>query len=82
MQKLNLAQFGFSLGVLWGIIVFAFGIYSMITKKGKEIIEMARVIYFGFESSIRGSFIGFFWGFLDGYISGIIIGYIFNLFVR
>lgn len=81
-MKLDKLAMGLSIGIMWGLMVFAATLWVVIAKgEGAHLILLNR-FYLGYTITVAGGFIGFLWGFVDGFIAGWIIAFFYNLFSR
>lgn len=82
MLKLNAQAWGVSMGLIFGIGLFAATII-LVLKSGENVGQHLSLLanYFpGYRVTTAGAFIGFVYAFVVGYGVGRIIGTVYNLF--
>ncbi|MCF7887410.1 MAG: bacteriophage holin [Candidatus Omnitrophica bacterium] len=77
-MKLKISAFGFSLGTVWGLIVFLLGIIGMLFSFGTTLVLVLSSFYLGYATTALGSLIGALWGFLTGFLAGIVFAWLYN----
>ncbi len=78
-MKINTVVLGISIGILWGLIVFA-AVWDIHLRGGTgEHLVLLNRFYPGFTISPLGSVIGLLYGFVSGFIGGWIVGGLYNI---
>lgn len=72
---------GLSLGVVWGLTVFAATIWANI-RGGGATLRVLDAFYLGFSISYPGAVIGLVWGFVNGFVWGVLIASFYNMFFK
>ncbi len=80
-MNLRKRALGLSLGVIWGLAVFAATIVSTMRGKGQH-LPILSGYYLGYTVSYLGAFVGLAWGFVHGFIGGVLIAWLYDLFCR
>ncbi|MEW5806691.1 MAG: hypothetical protein AB1756_05010 [Acidobacteriota bacterium] len=80
-MKLSIKAYGFTTGILLGVIVFLITIYAMIVGGGGHFILLSK-FFFGYKITLFGAILGLVWGFIYGFILGALFAWIHNWFVR
>jgi len=69
-------KWGIFLGLIEGVFVFIFSVYSIFTGNFKKSLEEVTSYFPLWNLKFPGIIFSFVYGFIDGFITGIIIGYI------
>jgi hypothetical protein len=77
-DKLNVKNFGLSIGIVSGIGMLIIGLLSTWFDYGNSIVTLIGEVYIGFSASIIGSIFGGIYGFVDGFVGGVVIAWIYN----
>lgn len=80
-MNLRKRALGLSLGVVWGLAIFAVTFLSAFQGHGDTLI-LLRGFYPGFTVSYWGAVIGLFWGFITGFIGGALIAWFYDFFLK
>ncbi len=80
-MKLNVKALALSLGLMWGLGLFAITWWIILFEGATCEITLIGRVYRGYTISPLGSVIGFGWGFVDGLIGGAILGWVYNRLV-
>lgn len=76
-MDLNKGALGLSLGIVWGLLIFAMTIVDLFRGAGQTLILLS-YIYRGYSISFTGAFIGLVWGFVTGLLFGYIVACLYN----
>ena len=77
-MKLKVKAFALTLGLIWGIGLFAITWWIILLEGASGDVTMIGKIYRGYEISPLGSLVGFVWGLVDGCIGGAIFAWLYN----
>lgn len=80
-MNLRKRALGLSLGVIWGLTVFAVTIYALIRGRGATLQTLGGY-YLGYSVSYPGAVIGLAWGFVNGFVWGVLIALFYDLFFK
>lgn len=78
MMKLDVIEFGITLGCIWGSSVLMLTLMSRVSRRAEKVVRLFSKVYIGCRKTLLGSFIGAVWGFFDGAVSGLLIAWIYN----
>ena len=83
-MKLNARALGFTIGVIWGLVVLLVTIASLWTARsyGRHFLYMLASIYPGYAISKTGAMLGLCYGFADGFIFGWLTAKLYNFFAK
>ena len=77
-MKINVKAFALSVGVWWGLGLFALTWWMILLNgSGGDPTILSRV-YKGYSLTPLGSLIGLVWGFVDGLVGGAILAWLYN----
>lgn len=77
-HQIDVLTVGLAVGAGLAIYVFAMGVISMVSGRGRGIVGLLSEWYVGFGPTISGSLIGAVWGFADGFLAGLLVAWIYN----
>ena len=80
-MNLRKRALGLSLGVVWGLVMFAWTIVATIFGRGQN-LSLFHGYYLGFRVSYLGSLVGFVWGFASGFVVGVLIAWLYSFFCK
>lgn len=80
LDKVNEVALAITLGLTYGIILFAIGILSWLTGWGGSLLPLYSEFFPGFGPTVVGSVAGLIYGLVIGGLFGFIIGVIYNYF--
>jgi hypothetical protein len=78
-MNLRKGALGLSLGIVWGLLVFAATIWAAYHGRGAT-LTVLNSYYLGFSVSYAGAWIGLMWGFVNGFLVGFFIAWFYDLF--
>jgi len=78
MAKLDVKALGLSMGIIWAVLTFLCGIFSMLFDWCTNFVELMGSIYFGYQATFLGSIIGGVWGFFDALVGGLVLAWLYN----
>jgi len=81
MNKLDVKAFGFALGIVWGGLMFLFGIFDMFYFWGNAWSRVMSLIYIGYRPTVFGSIFAAAWGFIYASLLGFALARIYNRLV-
>lgn len=79
-DNLNPSALGLSIGVVWGVALFLYGMGTAYYNYGGGLVSMLSSIYPGYSGTWTGAAIGALYGLVDGFIGAYIIAWLYNLF--
>lgn len=77
---INVTALAITLGLFYGIVLFAIGILSWVTGWGNDLMALYSSFFPGFGPTAVGSLAGLIEGFVMGAIFGFVIGVLYNYF--
>ncbi|MCS6817302.1 MAG: hypothetical protein N0A16_00690 [Blastocatellia bacterium] len=77
-MPLQIRAFGFAVGLVWGIIIFAMTLIVAIRGAGGEHLGRLGLLYPGYRVTYLGSVIGFVWSVIYGFIAGALLAWVYN----
>jgi len=80
-MNLRKSALGLSLGVVWGLAVFAVTLLATMRGIGHT-LQLLGVYYLGYTVSYPGSVVGLVWGFANGFVVGVLITWFYDLFCK
>ncbi|MGA9116394.1 MAG: bacteriophage holin [Bacteroidota bacterium] len=78
-MKLRVRALGLSVGVLWGVVVFAATLWAAWEERGITLSTLEHY-YPGYSVSASGALAGLFWGFVTGFLGGALVAWLYNRF--
>jgi hypothetical protein len=85
-MKLDTLRFGFTICILWGVIVFLVAVGNIvIAGYGQAFLEVIDSIYPGYhvgEWGFGGVIVATLYAALDGFIIGIVLAWLYNRFTK
>jgi hypothetical protein len=81
-MKLSPKGVAMTLGVMWGVCLFAMTLVSASNGYAGEFLKIFTGVYPGYEISAAGSVTGLIYGFIDGFLSGYIFVWLYNKFSK
>jgi hypothetical protein len=79
-MRLDVKAFAISLGILWGVTVFALTLVCHHFDAGETLVRLGR-LYPQYAISVRGAVLGLFWGFVHAAASGAALAALYNAFL-
>jgi hypothetical protein len=80
-MKLNVKAFALTLGIVWGLGLFALTWWIMAFDGVTHDVTPLGQVYRGYNISPLGSVVGLIWGFFDALVGGAITAWLYNLIV-
>jgi hypothetical protein len=78
-MRINVKAFALTLGIVWGLGLFALTWWIMAFDGVTREVTMIGQVYRGYNISPLGSVFGLVWGFFDALVGGAITAWLYNL---
>lgn len=75
---LNPCHLGLAAGIVCGISMLIFTILAVQFGYARQVLELGKGVYPGYDVTIAGAFVGLIWGFLKGFIGFSLIAWLYN----
>ena len=82
MVKLDIKAFGFAFGIIWGGLMFIFGVFDMVYFWGNTWSRLMSMVYIGYRPTVFGSIFASAWGFVYASLLGFAIAWVYNRLVE